>query len=262
VVNPTRLDQAALNDIAELVQIKPSDLQSLLTHSMGAPVFVATSEQRARIAATKLEARGVSTEVISDEQLAIADAPKPISALRIQDDKVLGSVGRSVHMVEALWANVRLIVVGRLYFATKEIDQKQNRSQQVADEREMSSDEAVLDVYFADDVHGWRIRAASFDFSCLGDRKQLTAFANFSALIGLFHERASAAAFDDSYINLRVALNSVWPDEPTASAKERRRSGFRALDSSITSIDNELQFTRYSRLLRHLHASKSDNHAA
>jgi hypothetical protein len=261
VVNPRRLDQAALNEIAELVATKPSDLQSLLTHSVGAPVFVGTSEQQAHIAAAKLEARGVSTKVISDEQLAVEDAPKPISALKIHDDKILGSIGRSAQVVDELWANVTLIVSGRLYFATREIDQKQNRSQ-VIDEREMLTDEAVLDVYFADDAPGWRIRAASFDFSCLGERKQLTAFANFTALTGLFHEHASEAAFDDSYTNLRVALNSVWPIEPTASAKERRRTGLRAFDSSITSIDNELQFTRYSRLLRHLYASKSKDHAA
>jgi hypothetical protein len=261
-VKPMRLDQAALNELAELIEIKPSDLESLLKQSLGAPVFVATSKQQAHIAAAKLEAHGVTTEVISDEQLALEDAPKPISALKIQNDKVLGIVGRSMQVVDALWTSVRLIVIGRLYFATREIDQKQNRSQQVIDEREMLTDEAVLDVYFAGDRRGWRIRAASFDFSCLGKRKQLTAFTNFSALAGLFHEHASAAVFDDSYTNLRVALNSVWPIEPTASAKEKRRTGFRSFDTSVKSIDNESQFTRYSRLLRHLHASKSENHAA
>jgi hypothetical protein len=261
-VAPGRVDQAALSEIAELVAIKPSDLQSLLTHSVAAPVFVATSEAQARIAAAKLEALGVNTRIISDNDLAVEDAPKPISGLKIYNDRVVGSVGRSGQVIDSLWANITLIVIGRLYFATREIDQKQNRSQQVIDEREMLTDEAVLDVYGDGDVHGWRIRAASFDFSCLGERKQLTAFANFTALAGLLHERASAAAFDDSYTNRRVALNSVWPVEPTASAKERRRTGFVSFSSSVTLIDSESQFARYSRLLRHLHASKAEDHAA
>ncbi len=261
-VAPMRLDQAALNEITELLDIKASDLQSLLTHSVGAPVFVATSEQQARIAAANLEERGISVEVISDEQLAIHDAPKPISALKIDNDKVLGVVGRSAEVVDSLWANIKLIVIGRLYFATREIDQKKNRSRHIIDEREMLTDEAVLDVYFAGRAEGWRISAASFDFSCLGERKQLTAFANFTALTGLLHEHASAATFDDSYTGLRAALNSVWPMEQVANTKERRRTGFRAFDSSVTSIDNELQFTRYSRLHRYLHASMSEDHAA
>ncbi|HEV8139055.1 MAG TPA: hypothetical protein VGP81_04745 [Pyrinomonadaceae bacterium] len=260
---PPRLDEAAVNEIAGLLQLKPSDLQLLLTHSAGAPLLMATSEQAAQIAATRLEARGVTTEVFSDERLALDDAPKPISALRIHSDKVLGSVGRTAHWVDESWANITLIVIGRLYFATKEIDHRQSRSQQVIDEREMSTDDAVVDVYFTSDAHGWRIRAGSFDFSCLSERKQLTAFANFRALIALLRQHASAAAFDESYVHLRVALNSVWPPEPTATTKERGRTAFRAFDSSVTSIDNEIQFTRYSRLLRHLYSAKLlEDHAA
>jgi len=258
----TRLDEAVVNEIAGFLELKPSDLQSLLMHSAGAPLLRATSD-RVQIAATKLEARGLTTEVISDEQLGLDNAPKPISALKIHPDRVIGSVGRGAHSVAESWANITLIVIGRLYFATNEIDQKQNRSQQVIDEREISTDEAVVDLYFASDAHGWRIRAGSFDFSCLGERKQLTAFANFRALTALLHQHASAAAFDESYVHLRTALNSVWPPEPTATTQGRGRTAFRAFDSSVTSIDNECQFTRYSRLLRHLYSAKVlEDHAA
>jgi len=260
---PTRLDDAAVNEIAALLELKPSHVQALLAHSAGAPLLVAPSEQAAQFAATKLEARGVTTAVISDEQLALDNAPKPISALKIHPDRVVGSVGRGAHSADESWANIMLIVIGRLYFATKEIDQKQKGSKQVFDEREISTDDAVVDVYFASDAHGWRIRAGSFDFSCLGERKQLTAFANFRALTALLHQHASAAAFDESYVHLRAALNSIWPPEPTVTTKGRGRTAFRAFDSSVTSIDNECQFTRYSRLLRHLYSARVlEDHAA
>jgi hypothetical protein len=90
----------------------------------------------------------------------------------------------------------------------------------------------------------------------------LTTFENFSQLTSLLRELAAAAEFDDSYVRLRRALDSVWPDEPAASANERRRTAFGKFDSSVTSIDNQLQFTRYSRLLHYLRASKSEDHAA
>ena len=93
-------------------------------------------------------------------------------------------------------------------------------------------------------------------------QKKLTAFANFAALTALLRERATAAVLDDSYVRMRNALNTVWPAEPNARAKQRRRTAFGDFDSSVTSIDNELQFTRYSRLLRYLHEANSEGHAA
>jgi hypothetical protein len=256
VLAPAPLDEAAVNEISGHLKLKPSDLRSLLTYSKGAPVFVSSSEEQVRIAATKLQAQGVNSLVVSDEQLALSGAPKPISALKIHSDKLVGSVGRSAQSVEQLWSGVAVIVIGRLFFASKEIDQKQNRAQQVIDDREMWTDEAVADIYFASDALGWRIRAGSFDFSCLADRKKLTAFANFTELCGLLQKHASTAAFDDSYLHVRGALNSVWPPAPTRTAKESRRGGFRAFESSVTFIDNEIQFTRYSRLLHYLYSAK------
>ena len=41
------------------------------------------------------------------------------------------------------------------------------------DAREMSADEAVLDIYAAQGAKVWRIVASNFDFSCLGAQKKL-----------------------------------------------------------------------------------------
>jgi hypothetical protein len=225
-------------------------------------VFTVNSENQAQVAAQKLDEQGLRTGVISEKELALENPPAALSAFGIDGDSVVGTVGRSKQTFATSWDSIILIVIGRLYFETREIDQKRSRSKRVVDEREMLIDEAVLDIYARGDDHGWRIRASNFDFSCLGDDKQLTAFANFTALTTLLRKHATAAVFDDSYVRLRSALDSVWPTEPTAGAKERRRTAFGAFDSSVTSIDNELQFTRYSRLLRYLHASQVEDHAA
>jgi len=259
---PVQIEETTLCQLAELLNLKPSDLQLLLTHPFGAPMFVANSERQAQITAERLHEHGLRTHIISDKQLALETAPASVLALEIRDDAVVGKVGRRSQTVSVSWADITLVVIGRLYFEKREIDQKRTRAQQVINERETLIDEAVLDIYARRDDHGWRIRAGNFDFSCLGDNKQLTAFANFAKLTTLLREHATAAAFDDWYVRLRGALNGVWPAESRVRAKERRRSAFGDFEASVTSIDNEHQFTRYSRLLRYLHASNSEDHAA
>ena len=253
----------SVDQLAEMLNIKPAELTALLAHPAGAPLLAVKSGTQAQVAAQKLSEHGVRTRIISDEQLNPERSPVAILALEILEDALVGQIGRSSQTVSALWDEITLIVIGRLYFETREIDQKRSRAKQVIDEREMLTDEAVLDIYTRGDDRGWRIRAGNFDFSCLGDKKKLTTFENFTTLITLLREHATAAEFDDWYVRLRGALNNIWPDQASASAKERRRRAFGDFDSSVTSLDNELQFTRYSRLLRHLSSPKlSEDYAA
>ena len=257
-----QIEIGLVDQLAGMLNIKPADLQALIAHPTGAPVFAVKSRTQAQATAQKLSEHGVRARVISDEQLFPERSPVAISALEILEHALVGRLGRSSQTISASWDEITLVVIGRLYFETREIDQKRSRAKQIVDEREMLTDEAVLDMYRRGEEYGWRIRAGNFDFSCLGEHKKLTTFANFTSLTSLLRKHAAAAAFDEGYVRLRGALNDVWPGEPTASPKERRRTAFSALDSSVTSIDNELQFTRYSRLLHHLHASKSEDHAA
>jgi hypothetical protein len=252
---PEQPDDKTLSEIAQSLNIPPRELSSLISGLIGAPLFAANSEPQAQIVSEKLRGRGLTTIAISDEQLAVQVAPKEIGALEIQGDCVVGNARRGGERLIGQWTDIALIVVGRLYFATSEIDQKGNRSKRVIDERELLTDEAVLDIYLRDDATGWRIRAGSFDFSCLSEDKKLTAFANFNALTELLRQRATNAVCDDSYLRLRGALDGVWPVEQRDGAKEKRRTALGGFDSSATITDNELQFTRYSRLLAYLRMS-------
>jgi hypothetical protein len=66
-------------------------------------------------------------------------------------------------------------------------------------------------------------------------------------------ERATKAQFDDSYAQARAALEIVWPLEPQTKIGEWRRSGAGKFDTAtVTTTDNEDQFTRYSRLRHYL----------
>lgn len=258
---PAQIEEAAIDQLAALLNIKPSELKSLFTHAPGAPVLAVNSEKQARLAAEQLKEYGIGTRVISDGDLEVFNPPLVISGLEIRDAEVIGRLGKGKRAVAASWDEIRLVVSGRLYFETREIEQKRSRARRTIDEREILTDEAVLDIYPRTDNRGWRIRADNFDFSCLGATKRLTAFENFTALTSLLSEHAATAVFDDSYLRVRRALDSVWSSELNARTKDSRRNPFGDFDSSVTSTNNELQFTRYSRLLRQLLASTSIGHA-
>ena len=95
----------------------------------------------------------------------------------------------------------------------------------------------------------WRIAVNDFDFSCLAERKSLTAFENASALIELLTDR-SHAEVNDAYGRLKAVLANVWPlDNTTSEGRSRRPRAGRNEISTVTASDNETQFSKYSRLV-------------
>ena len=238
-------------ETAQALNLAPPELNSLLSARV-APLYATTATEQAQAISDKLRSAGVEPATISDAQLNLANPPKQIAALAINNDALTASVRRAGERVSVPWNDVVLIVLGRLYFTTTEVEQKRDKSQQVLDERQLTTDEAVLDIYSRADKTGWRIRAGSFDFSCLGAEKKLVAFENFRALADVLRRNGPHAVCDDSYVRIRAALNKVWPLEARAAASERRRTLTREIKATATISDNELQFTRYSRLLRFL----------
>ena len=258
---PARSDESKVSaEIAQLLNLAPSELNSLLSGRV-APLYATTETTKAQEISDTLRGVGIEPVTVSDEQLHLATAPKQISALTIDDNALTAHVRRTGERISVLWDDVVLIVLGRLYLTTTEIEQSRDKSKQVLDERQMTADEAVLDVYARTDKTGWRIRAGSFDFSCLGPEKKATAFENFRALADLLKRNSPQAVCDDGYVRVRVALNKVWPLESRANATEKRRALTRDVNSTATVSDNELQFTRYSRLLRFFHDSEPQDDA-
>jgi hypothetical protein len=153
--------------------------------------------------------------------------------------------------ISVKWSDLILLVAGRLHVTTVEVQQKRGKNKKLG-ERQFSTDETVLDVYVRDDEAGCRIRSGSFDFSCLGEAKALTTFENFSALVDLFRARASAAAFDNSYLALRPILEKIWPMGELTQVVDRLGAGAHGVEATSTISRNETQFTRYSRLRRSL----------
>lgn len=242
-------DEAAIAEAARLLHLSKSEVTALRKAKTAAPLRVVTLSDAHSICEC-LRRLGFPAVSVTDARLHPEIASRDIRALKLDDDSLTGICRHRGERVSVMWEDVTLIVAGRLHTTTVEVEQKRNRKQnRVLNERELSSDEAVLDIYTHDDPAGWRIKSGSFDFSCLGEDKALTTFENFAALVALLERSAAYAHFDDSYGGLRSALKQVWPIEQREGATELRRSARGRIEAKISSRDNEDQFTRYSRLL-------------
>ena len=247
-------------EFAQLINLSPEELNVLL-HGQAAPLFCSKTPSEAEAVCDKLKSIGIDAVTVSDKQLRLAAPPKQVSALTITADALTGSVRRAGERVYASWDDIVLIVLGRLYFTTREVEHASGKSEKIIEERQLTSDEAVIDLYIRDNDCGWQIRASSFDFSCLGANKRPTAFENFRGLQDLLKENAANSIFDEGYLRMRAVLSKVWPPETKVAATEKRRALMGAFDATATVSDNELQFTRYSRLLRFFRDSELQNDA-
>ena len=147
-----------------------------------------------------------------------------------------------------------MLVVGRLIVKRVELkEQKGARAEnRLLDASEFVTDEVLVDFYTKEQPVPYRVKAYSFDFSCLGKDKGLLASENILTLLNLIRDRAPNAKYDDSFNSSRKALDAVWPPEQQneSSGWRRERPGKYSI-GSVTELSNEMQFLRYSRLRYH-----------
>ena len=244
------LAEASLAEAAALLRLKVPELSRLLGVGQPVPLSrVATSEEAALIG-EELRRFGIETVTVAHLDLQLEVAAKKIRALELSDGSLTAVPTSGSDKATARWDEVTLVVAGRLHLNRQETEERKRRGRkQTVNSRQLSSDESVLDLYVKSDEVSWRINAHNFDFSCLGSAKAVTTFENFAALISLLRERATNAQLDDSYNQARPALATVWPVEQQTRKGEWRRSGAGKFDvATVTTTDNEAQFTRYSRL--------------
>lgn len=244
-------DDETLAEASLLVRLKPAELSRALASAQPSPVARIQTEDEAAIIVQGLRGLGIESAIISHGDLQLELSSTKIRGLLCSDESlstVPASGGGS--SVSVLWDEVSLLVAGRLFSNRTEVEERTSRGRkQTVDSRQFSSDEAVLDIYACTQAANLRIVAGSFDFSCLGPAKSVTTFENFAALISFLRERAPIAQFDDSYLRARPILETLWPQEQQTRKGELRRKGSSKFDSAtVTTTDNEAQFTRYSRL--------------
>ena len=254
----TILDGDAWEEAADLLRLNVKELKHIMGAGEPLPLARAATMDEAALIKRKLDALDVGILIVSDRDLAQdLPAPKRIRALEFGEDSLVAYPSGGGPALSVSWAEILLFVQGRHLVRRIEVEERRGRGRAenvIADTRELSSDESLLDVYTASAGDGgWRIASDNFDFSCLGERKGLLVVENFSILAETLHARAPQAEREDSYRRVRHALDCVWPLEQHTESRglRRERPGKYNVESVITS-DNETQFTRYSRLRHYL----------
>lgn len=255
VLLPASGDRGALqlSEVAALVRLEVRQLEEMLKADGTLPLARVAAAEEAALIEKRLRGFGLTVEVLPDEVLALETHPAlRIRRLEFSDDVLTGWSGDEAHVLE--WPQISLLVGGRLFVKQIEMEERSSRlglSKELADAREMTEDEGVLDLFGGAEERGvnWRMTSAGFDYSCLGEHKQLLARDNFVTLAETLRERCTAARYDDAYLRLRHLLSSVWPlaERTEARGLRRTRPGKFNVEAA-TVVSNEGQWTRYARL--------------
>lgn len=246
-----KITEELLREVAKLVRLKSEEVMRILEAAEPLPLARVNSVEEARLVEDRLRACGLSALVASDTDLMMKDENrKRVRAFDFAQDALYAYATGSSEVLRAEWSQVLLLVTGRLVVRRVELEERRKGGRgEMVEARETAGDLLLLDLYTHACDGGWRVISDSFDFSCLGEGKGLIASQNFASLIEELRKRAPQMVTNDSYNSLRQALSPVWPPEERTQSRglRRERPGRFNLEAVMTS-DNEMQFTRYSRL--------------
>jgi hypothetical protein len=249
-----------VGEAASLLKLEAAHLEQCVEAGRALPVARPASAEEAGLVIERLGALGFEAEVFDDGALGMGEPPARVRALELTTDALVVWGSREAAPDTLPWPSISLLAKGRVTRKRLEVEERQGfrRRNELVEARELASDEAVLDLYTfgVEAAPGWRLWADHFDYSCLGARKALTAGENFKTLLGELRGRAGAAVFDEEYVRLRPLLTPVWPpSEHSESHGVRREGAGRYNTGAVTTVSNETQFTRYTRLLGRLAAA-------
>lgn len=248
--------EAKISEIAGFLQFENNDLHEIIACRKSLPIARVESEREAEIICKRLKEVDIESLIISDENLQSEIAPRRLRALEFTDDKLNLVLFNTVEIVELGREDLCLIVIGAAFERKIESSEKLNRRKEnkILAATEINSDELLIDVYSCRDSIGFRIEANGFDFSCLGEEKHLLAGENMKRLVAKLRAFSGNVIFDEDYRSVRRQLSFVWELEEKRNSKGLQRKSFGSglTLESTTTVDNLRQFTKYSRLQRHL----------
>ena len=250
-----------IKSVAALIKLSPENLQALMSQSVPMPVARTASREEAELVTQRLRDIGLTCITLSDETLGLSFSDNTLKRVRAMrfDEPFLTIQLAGGEEIEVTWADVILIVPGRLIETTVEITERLTRKpeKELLDTSEFFRDETVIDFYTARHPFTWRVGAGGFDFSCLENEKALIANENIARLERVLVARAVNAQFDESYARVRNLLELAWSTQQENQSSGWRRSAPGKLSVGLsTTKSNETQFTRYSRLRYYLAADE------
>lgn len=240
--------------IAKLLSIEVEKLDAILDPVEPMPLARVESELEARVVSDRLRAFGLECKIVSDEALNEAMPPKRLRGLNFVDREIQLIDFNTAETTTISGDGLALIVTGVIYRSKNEVVRKIKRGEKkVLDQSQTTSDEVLIDLYSKDDSFGYRIPSGGFDFSCLGEEKEILAGNNIRKLTGKLAEFAQNAKLVDTYPSVYGALLSVWEIDKRKDSSGLQRHGFGKFEMGNTESSSNLkQFNKYSRLQWHL----------
>ena len=242
-----------VNEAAALLKLSPENVRALMSASVPMPVARTASREEADLVTERLMALGLTCRTLSDEDLGLSFSDNTLKRVRAMrfDEVFLTIQLAGGGEIEVTWADVILIIPGRLIETRVEITERLTRKPEteLVDTSEFFRDETVIDFYTTTHPCTWRVGASGFDFSCLENEKTLIANENIARLQRVLVAKAVNAQFEDSYPRVRNLLDLAWNTQQEHQSSGWRRSAPGKLNVGLsTTKSNETQFTRYSRL--------------
>ena len=259
------LSAAELAEASDLLRLRQEDLGRILAAATPLPLACAATIDEARLVQRRLSLLGIDSSIMPDAEPGTEAAGiVKVRALEIDEAGIYAYQTPEMPFIPVSWPDFVLLVVGRLIVRRVELKERKGARAEnsILDSSEFVTDETVVDFYARQQATPFRIAANSFDFSCLGSDKGLLAGENILRLLQLFREHAPQSEYDDSFNSLRKTLEPVWPAEQQNESRgwRRERPGKYSI-GSVMELNNEMQFSRYSRLRHHLQTAPSDQAA-
>jgi hypothetical protein len=244
--------QNSIQETADLLKLSAEAIEKLLATTQPLPVARTATFEESQLVADRLRGLGMQTETISDEQLGVLEGSViRVRSMVFDDDTILLRPSGPGEPMKINHADLLLMVQARLSTKTTTIKElKSRRSEnEILEASEFYSDEFVIDLYCSLREESFRIAANSFDFSCLGEQKALVVNLNMTKLTQVLQAKAPQMKIDNAYTGVRQLLDLVWgAEKSTKSDGWRRDSPGRLTVGATTTLSNENQFMRYSRL--------------
>lgn len=245
--------------IAALVSLEADVAEEMITANVPLPLARVESVDEANVVRGGLQKAGVETVVVSDLDLDIDKPPMRLNWIGLTDKGLSVRAFNTGDVTDIDRNDPILLVTGILAVSRTDAVEKNSRrkGKQVLDETSATAAEAVLDIYTSSTPLGFRVNLAGFDFSCLGSDKGLLAGENLNRLVRKLTDHMPTAKLVDDYPSMRQALGHVWEVESRRDVKAVQRAGLGSFGfASVSSTSNLSQFTRYSRLQRHLYEAQ------
>lgn len=248
-------DEKYLEEISRMTRLEQETLKRIFETGKSLPVARAESLKEAEIVKDRLNEANIEVLIISDEDLAFDTFPKRLRGLEFDEDFLSLKLFNVDETIKIKREDLEVIVAGAVFHKKVEsIEKRKGKDDgKTLDATETASDEMLIDIYGNNDRIGFRIEQKGFDFSCLGNDKQLLAAQNIKTLIEKLKEFAPNAKVSDDYLNIREFLGEIWEVEHRKDSMGLKRHGFGKFDLSNLATSNNLgQFTKYSRLNRRM----------